>query len=453
MDDFVGIAGESQQAIFISNYARDQRCTRILVEESYTDKEYMIDYQKFYSRSFDDYSKVTKRVHFFKDGVDEDMLFSPDVKDEEIGELYLGFSVIKPIESSRDVYIIGRTLLKCYSDDPGRRFVTIRERVSLYGRSLVLETAPFISQDLAVGACATAAIWVVLNVVSRNLGLEMRSMYEITESAHRIPGAVRIEGNAPSESIRCFPSTGLDSHQICYYLQSLGLETDVLYMGDGGDVGNGTEDGADADRERQDYLAMALTASLDCGMPLIACLNMKAGDTVVGYHAVAIVGYSMRDGRLYKLYVHDDQIGPFSSVMSGKKGDGDDGFRTWEYTYNDRWKGSFCDTIEFDHVIIPMYHKVRLPMTWVRTAVTVSKHLFGCGANVSLRTISDYKAELLRRGMEDREVLTIQFPRYVWVIRSESDEEDIVVDATSPMLLKYCRIDLVTGEFSHWTLP
>lgn len=55
--------------------------------------------------------------------------------------------------------------------------------------------------------------------------------------------------------------------------------------------------------------------------------------------------------------------------------------------------------------------------------------------------------------MEDREVLTIQFPRYVWVIRSESGDEDIVVDATSPMLLRYCRINLVTGEFSYWTLP
>ena len=36
-----------------------------IIEENYVDKDYLIDYQKYYSRSFDEHGRFTTRIHFF----------------------------------------------------------------------------------------------------------------------------------------------------------------------------------------------------------------------------------------------------------------------------------------------------------------------------------------------------------------------------------------------------
>lgn len=59
--------GGSEQAKYISRYLSEIGASAFVVEERYIDKDYMIDYSKFYSRSDEVFEKHTKRLHFFKD--------------------------------------------------------------------------------------------------------------------------------------------------------------------------------------------------------------------------------------------------------------------------------------------------------------------------------------------------------------------------------------------------
>ncbi|MEA1998443.1 MAG: hypothetical protein U9N61_03845 [Euryarchaeota archaeon] len=59
--------GHSNQARYIYKYAKDINANTVVIEHNYTDKDYLIDYSKFYVRSFDVPPTVTKRLHFFSE--------------------------------------------------------------------------------------------------------------------------------------------------------------------------------------------------------------------------------------------------------------------------------------------------------------------------------------------------------------------------------------------------
>lgn len=64
---FTTYLGDSIQAKYIKNYllSSDIKAETIVVEHNYIDKDYLIDYSNYYSRSFEDIKKFTDRIHFF----------------------------------------------------------------------------------------------------------------------------------------------------------------------------------------------------------------------------------------------------------------------------------------------------------------------------------------------------------------------------------------------------
>jgi hypothetical protein len=60
-----GHLGDSRQGKYLIKYLRLLNANTCVFEDRYIDKDYMIDYQKFYSRAFGDDGKFTKRIHFF----------------------------------------------------------------------------------------------------------------------------------------------------------------------------------------------------------------------------------------------------------------------------------------------------------------------------------------------------------------------------------------------------
>ncbi len=430
VDRFLEITEESPVARYIYDYIvqgfgnGDPERIRVYIEENYTDKEYLADYQRFYSRSSSDFPRRTTRVHFFREDISMDKLISYDVDDEEIDDVYLGFTVIKPIRDAYDSPLIGRTVLRCY---PERFYVKIRENISLLGRDLHVDTTPFICQDIAVGACATAAVWSVMSVLSSTLRIEMPSMATITEEANKIPPTVF--SNKQPSSPRTFPSPGLDSPQMCFYLKSRGFEVDVAYF--------------DANQNLETKRNAALTfivGILECGVPIIACLNLyrNGSEQPSDLHAVAITGYKLDGNEIERLYVHDDQVGPFVSVKS------QDSFFTWEYSKDAGWTEQGYTKITLDHIIIPMYHKIRLPF---REVFSFQKLIESSNAKVRMRLMpsSRYKAELRRKKIADPEILFRQMPRYIWVAESEDHSADAITDATSPMLRDMILFDHERG--------
>ncbi len=60
------VLGNSDQAAYIVNYLDHIGAKTFMIEEDYVDKDYLVDYQKFYCRAFKDKGRYTTRVHFFR---------------------------------------------------------------------------------------------------------------------------------------------------------------------------------------------------------------------------------------------------------------------------------------------------------------------------------------------------------------------------------------------------
>jgi len=79
--------------------------------------------------------------------------------------------------------IIGRTCLKTYGDDGGRRHYSSTQLVTshLFGIPLQINTLPFQEQDSVVAACATSALWTVFHGSGYLLQHTIPSPVEITK--------------------------------------------------------------------------------------------------------------------------------------------------------------------------------------------------------------------------------------------------------------------------------
>lgn len=413
--------GYSNQAAYIQLYTKEIGSNKIVVEEDYTDKDYILDFQRFYSRSFGEKEWRTTRVHFFGGNLTceelrEELLLPSSTK--SLQSDYLGFVVVKPVRNGGKQFIIGRTVLSTYPENAGdhrRIYIESLQRANIFGHELFVKSLPFQSQDRAVGACASAALWSASNQLFHLFETQRDSMYGITEEANR--GVV-------FES-RAFPSQGLTYRQMCGYLRMKGLELEFFQI-----AASNNKD------EWKDFISTVLKSFTEAGIPIIAgiALHSKVVETEgdkdahVEKHAIVISGYSLNNnGEFNEIYVHDDQIGPYASVISS------DGFLTWKYKTGG-W--SNYPLITLDSLIVPLYHKIRLPFleVWMASKYlsedsTIREH------SLHLYEVRNYRKRILNLDIDDKEtLLTTQMPRYVWVFeatRAGGVKEEVVLDATA----------------------
>lgn len=119
----------------------------IIVEERYVSKDFLRDFASYYAFCFEDYSKFCNRVHFFPNEFDEETFYSailaPEKNLKNFWSNYLGFIVVKPIPTK----IIGYT-------------------IHVFGKEVKIKSLAFQEQDSVLAACATTAIWSMLNKAS-----------------------------------------------------------------------------------------------------------------------------------------------------------------------------------------------------------------------------------------------------------------------------------------------
>ncbi len=155
-------------------------CRSVVVEEDYMDRNFSKSYARFYSRTFRDFERRTKRFHFFS----ADVGFSDFVNEENLQANYLGFCVLSPSEPRT----LGRTVLAPPRSSTSQEFVLCQDKfsVNLVGAQLYARGAPFIQQDGRVAACATAALWSATIVASRTFDeISSASTTEITDLARK----------------------------------------------------------------------------------------------------------------------------------------------------------------------------------------------------------------------------------------------------------------------------
>ena len=411
--------GSGHRYQYLKDYLKEIGTKTWVIEEDYIDKDYMIDYQKYYSRSFQKHERFTKRIHFFSNSFSQEkfLLWLQNSEIKNLKQSYLGFTIIRPIYSAIDELLIGRTLLKCYPRKEGdyiRNFSSEEYCVYLFGIPLTIQTMPFQEQDHRVSACATIALWSSLHVLWKRFGLKYYSPAEITEKAGSFPGLSRK-----------FPSSGLSLDQLIGFIRSMELDVEAIFA------------------TNNELITTAIAAYLNAEIPIIATLELKNGNST-DYHAVVISGYKYKQNNPnipLCLYVHDDQIGPYSKVEPVNNM-----FLKWK---ND-WISKYNMTeVKIEMLLVPVYSKIRL--TFPRIYAVFKKiqeeiEESGLGEIVKLElklySVNKYKESLLNKSINNKtKILRTVFPRFLWVVRAfkAGHPDDVIWDMTFDGVAAYPR--------------
>lgn len=408
----------------------------ILAEKNYIDHDYLEDYSGYYVRCFHRYRRRCTRIHFFRSSFTEEQ-FHQAVESRSIGSLiepqesstyssYLGFIVVRPLPR----FVIGRTCLVPYEDEPQRRTFPTRHNyaVNIYGHDLELPTVAFQEQDTVTAACATSALWSAFQVTGRRFQHQLPSPVQITRSA---------TDHSPLRS-RPFPNTdGLTLEQMALAIRNVGLEPFLIAP------------------TTPFFLKSACHAYLKAGIPILLVHELTqqkgSGRERIGFHAVAVTGVSLPPApegtvfgphsftcdRINKIYVHDDQVGPYAR-MEFKESGGD----WWLDTF---WgNGAASDVRAIPRgVLVPLYNKIRIPAKLIyQEVVNLATILTAMGVtdldwDVYLTSNNDLKRSIIGGGRtaasHPHDILLQDLPRFMWRVRGARNDTvvfDLLFDAT-----------------------
>jgi hypothetical protein len=445
------------QPAYLHEYFQHADIRTIVVEREYVDRDYLEDFAAYYVRCFERYERTCSRLHFFSTAFDGKRfrqilgLALSDPAMRAFRESYCGFIVIKPLPQT----VFGRTCLRTYPPKPNRHFPIARKfTANLFGIALdIPETLPFQEQDSVVAACATSALWSVLQATAKEFQHRLWTPIEITQAATEF---------SPVES-RMIPNRGgLSTAMMAEAIRSVGLEPLLL----------------DVPENDDDALRAAIYAYIRARIPVIMGVALvdicaRKRPRLIGLHAVAVTGYNLsgkpaRSGKktgfrqratcIDKIYVHDDQLGPFARMTFDgvrvkqppeSKGDPTPSLRSLSTT----WKSS-DGTLRVRAIpqilLVPLYHKIRIPYADVFQAVieldgflktlTLPKQHSALGDlewDLHLTTVNDLKTDLQAsselRGTNRTRWLTKSMARFVWRATAYAHDRpifDVLIDAT-----------------------
>lgn len=310
--DFV--VEQKLHSYYFDSYFAAVKAKTIVVETDYIDKFFTDDYAGYYVRCFGgDYKRRCSRFHFFDIAFSErDLAYLLDgskskLSQEKLNTAYCGFVVVKPLPKT----FVGRTCLKTYPSLNGQRHYPITRQYSanLFGIKLEVSTLPFQEQDTVAAACATSALWSVFNGTATLFQHSIPSPLEITKAA---------KAGMPART-RTFPNeNGLTAEEMAQAIRNVGMEPFSVSV-------------------RDNYITKStLYAYLNGKVPVLmlgpsANANDSENGLVLsdlGGHAIAATGYGLssdrptpygegfllRSSRINRIYAHDDQVGPFTSM-------------------------------------------------------------------------------------------------------------------------------------------
>lgn len=417
--------GTPDQVRYLASYLQHAglRVQTLVIEEPYVDRHYLEEFRQYYSTAFQPPRSYTARVHVFAGKFDDEGLeevfrkaFGPDggvsAIQNRFQSEYVGFFVVRPLPSAP----IGRTILSPYEDLPTRVFPSAQtHRVHICGVELTVSGVPFQQQEVAVGACATTAIWSALASVSRATGSRGPTPSQVTEAATQ---HVLNDRRFPAQS-------GLELQQVVAAINSAGFAPHMFKACDDSEP-----------------FGFALKTYLASGIPVVLILHEE-----LGYHAVTAVGYRDADdnegaddlrlelgdptplvtGGFARVYVHEDRLGPYAR-MTWTSGTEDSApalahakHHAATYDYGNGPMGLYA-------AVVPLYRKVRLsargllmgaaellPLVRMVLAEEQREHI-----RVDARFLlsGQYLSEIYTLGEHLLQfVMTAALPRYVGIVR------------------------------------
>lgn len=402
---------------YFMRYLGDQGlgAVSIVVEEEYISKDFLHDYAAYYALCFKRYDKFCKRIHFFRTSLQEEQfklsLLGRLEKEVDIWPHYLGFIVIKPIPST----VIGYTVLRSYNyvqNAPERVFWGVRKyKVHIFGHEEELDSLAFQEQDHVLAACATTAIWSMLNKAAADYHTTLKSPNEITRDAGRMSW----------DGSRMFPNKGLIISQVCQAIVHSGLETEVKQP---------DEDKGEVSLPNP-YTKKILHAYSGLGIPIILVIDVES-EGKKGLHAIAVSGHTTQpiapvnpqtetswlSANMSKFYAHDDQFGPFVRITFIEPDSLD---TLWPAP------GYPDEPAKVKTIIVPLYPKVRISyedveaivigLDFILTRFCNGKFLYDLVWDVRLQLSEAFKSEVAKSTLDDARKLDLLdqcMPKYLW---------------------------------------
>lgn len=431
------------QKDYFIKYLETHDCKTALIEFNYIDKDYIIDYSKFFARSYKHVSRRVKRIHFFateftQENLERALSLLNDERAESYGPVlsniinrYIGFIILKPLLNDNSQKLLGRTLLKCPCvDTETTQFIHKNNKVNLFGIPLQVDTLPFQMQDTAVGGCATSALWIANSKLSELFGTPNLSPFEITEAAVN-----HVEHN------RNFPSQGLTIEQMLNFLRYIKLDYDILDVRKLRSIIEKKEFSGKVIIDTQENLKRlipdTIKAFINAEIPLICGIRLYKfeNDSSLAekpFHAVVISGYKEDIfGNISEIYIHDDQKGPYSIATDASA---DDSLLEWNCKWTEEKE---FDKVEVEILIIPTYPKMRTIYNKIYPSLQEERTRYpNLYFDLKLYSIQKYKSDLLTMEFDNKiNILKKSLPRFVWVLSSynlfNGSIADKVYDATS----------------------
>ena len=399
----------------------------IFIEEGYISKDFLLGYTSYYAYCFENFPKVCNRVHFFKNEFDQKEFSEQILKhDQNFWNNYLGFIVVKPIP----ITVIGFTVLKTYSDNNGlRNFWGVREYdTHIFGTEIKIDSLAFQEQDSVIAACATTAIWSMLNKASLDYHTKLKAPSEITKDAD----------NVSPDGSRLFPNKGLSLLQICQSIVNSGLVSEVkrgdLQKKGYGEVGNVVS---------AKYLKKILNAYSPIGIPIILVIKVPNGNDY-GAHAITVSGYKQRAPQLKqptntiswhsddieRIYAHDDQWGPFARSRFIN----DFEIETHWTLIDPQNRGTVVQNI-----IVPIYPKIRISYENIEVIILGLDIILTIffDKNIVADLVWDIKidySEIFKSGLKNSSLNTTDklnklsggLPKYIWISRCYIADQKII---------------------------
>jgi len=391
----------------------------ILIEENYISRDYLHDYASYYALCFEKYEKVCRRVHFFDIKVSQEefekIILQSKENTADFWKHYIGFIVIKPIP----VKMIGYTVLKTYSNSQqitDRNFWGLREyKIHLYGSEIKLDSLAFQEQDSVLAACATTAIWSMLNKAAADFHTILKSPSQITNDAD----------NVSPDGSRLFPNKGLSILQISQAILNSGLVSEIKE----GDVRSGEYPYKVASIR---YLKKIINAYSSIGIPIILVVRVPSGGDH-GLHAITVSGFksnapqpilpqqtiSFMSDNIDRIYAHDDQWGPFARVNLLNDHD-----LETPWTEHDPQKRPTVVT----NIVVPVYPKIRISYQDLEVIVVgldriltffFDNHIVADLVwDIKIDYSENYKSIIKQSSLDDDEkvvILTESLPKYIWI--------------------------------------
>lgn len=258
---------------------RDLGAKAFLLEQAYIDRDFSAAYSAFYAALFHPYLKYCRRLHFFAD--DLSALAEAETAEgvsrgiEDAGGSYLGFVVLRPVKHAPVGFAVASSA--CLAREPGVQ-VDLRSTYTVHvlGAELSVEGFPLTQQDTRVGACAQAVIWMAGRHFHQRHGGPWFSMPDINEVAIKPTDNV-ISRSLPAGSEFLTPDNmvralrAMDRHPVVYAAQP--VKKHLVWVRPAHEI---------------------VSRYLDSGIPVIIGLRARQG--AVG-HAVAAVGRVVSPGR------------------------------------------------------------------------------------------------------------------------------------------------------------